>query len=73
MADTSQSTASVRMTPSLREALRDCAGFEVYWWKQARMAKLATMGLVIRLPARDRAGQLAYSITEAGKEALRRG
>ena len=58
------------LTPTLRAALADCAGFGTYLWKPKAMEKLAALGLVERVPNEDRAGQLAYRITAAGKAAM---
>lgn len=71
MASNSDPTAKP-LTETQRIALKDCAGFRIYWRKPKAMEKLAAMGLVERVPGADRAGQLAWRVTSAGREEINR-
>lgn len=51
-------------------ALDLCSMFLAYRWKPAKMARLAAVGLVERIPEEDRAGLTAYRITDAGRTKL---
>ena len=65
--------ATTTLTPAQHDALKHVAAYRFYFWKPKMMEKLAALGLVARVPEQDRAGQIAYRITEAGSEHLANG